>query len=90
MSTSNPSARIGSLNVTATSGGGVAVTTPGDLTADGVLAALDAADLPFDGVQRDAGPAGRGAPHTEAERITFSLPDVFDGGVGQRPELERL
>ena len=71
------------LNVTATSGGGVPAAAPGDLTADGVLAALQAADLPFDGVTRDAGPAGRGAPRTEAERVTFDLPDVFDGGVGQ-------
>ena len=71
------------LNVTATSGGGVSAAAPGDLTADGVLAALEAADLPFDGVTRAADPAARGAPHTETERITFSLPDVFDGGVGQ-------
>jgi hypothetical protein len=31
----------------------------------------------------EAGPAGRGAPRTEIERITFGLPSVFDGGTGQ-------
>ncbi len=55
----------------------------GALSGDDVLAAFEAADLPLAGIQRNAGPAGRGAPRTEAERITFSLPTAFDGGVGQ-------
>lgn len=55
----------------------------GSLDADVILAAFTAADLPIADVVRDAGPAGGNAPSTEAERITFALPTVFDGGVGQ-------
>lgn len=52
-------------------------------TGDAVLAAFAALNLPIDDITRDAGPAGDGAPQTESERITFTLPTVFDGGVGQ-------
>ncbi len=74
-----------SLSTTVTSGAGTPLPAdqPGDLTGAEVLAAFEAAGLPFDRVQMDAGPAGRGAPRTEIERITFGLPSVFDGGTGQ-------
>ena len=64
--------------------GPTAAPTPfGDLSADAVLAAFEAADLPLADVTRDAAAAPGDAPHTEAERITFTLPDIFDGGTGQ-------
>lgn len=55
----------------------------GDLTGAAVIAAFEAADLPLADVILAAGPAGDSAPATETERVTFSLPSVFDGGVGQ-------
>ena len=60
------------LNVTATSGGGVAVTAPGDLTADGVLAALEAAICPstaYSGT-RDRRDAARLTPKPSASPST--------------------
>jgi len=74
-----------SLSTTVPSGGGTSLPAgrPGDLTGTEVLAAFEAAGLPFDRVQMDTGPAGHGAPRTEIERITFGLPSVFDGGTGQ-------
>ncbi|GEM_PF-4507769 len=55
----------------------------GGLSGDDVLAIFEEIGLPVADVVRDAGPAGGDAPHTESERITFTLPTVFDGGVGQ-------
>jgi len=55
----------------------------GALDGDAVLTAFGEAELPFADVRRNAGPAGGDAPHTEIERITFTLPTIFDGGVGQ-------
>lgn len=74
-----------SLSTTVTSSGGTPIPADqsGDLTGAEVLAAFEAAGLPFDRVQMETGPAGRGAPRTEIERITFGLPTVFDGGTGQ-------
>ncbi len=68
--------------------GGTAPSGPGaepfgHLDADDVLAAFERFGLPIADVRRNAGPAGGGAPRTEAERITFTLPTIFDGGVGQ-------
>lgn len=55
----------------------------GALTGDDVLAAFEQFDLPYTDVTRQADPAGGDAPTTESERITFTLPTIFDGGVGQ-------
>lgn len=55
----------------------------GELTGPAVIAAFEAADLPLADVTLAAGAAGGNAPDTEIERVTFSLPSVFDGGVGQ-------
>ncbi|MBN1965222.1 MAG: hypothetical protein JW910_11295 [Anaerolineae bacterium] len=52
-------------------------------TGDAVMASFAALGLPIDEITREAGPAGGGAPEGETERITFTLPTVFDGGVGQ-------
>ncbi len=55
----------------------------GALTGDDVLIAFQRFDLPYADVTREAGPAGGDAPDTELERLTFTLPTIFDGGVGQ-------
>lgn len=55
----------------------------GTLTGNSILAAFEAAGLPFDDVVRNAGPAGADSPTTETERITFALTSVFDGAAGQ-------
>jgi hypothetical protein len=55
--------------------------TPVDV--DAVLTAFEAAALPYADLTRDADPVGGDAPQTPTERITFMLPDIFDGGMGQ-------
>ncbi len=55
----------------------------GALDGAAVIAAFEAAGLPLADVNLAAGPAGGAAPATERERVTFSLPTVFDGGRGQ-------
>ncbi|GAB4572726.1 MAG: hypothetical protein Kow0077_12970 [Anaerolineae bacterium] len=55
----------------------------GSLSGADVLAAFQTAGLPMADVNPAAGPAGGGAPTTEAERITFTLPEARDGAVGQ-------